>query len=97
MIPSPEEVLIKSGSIAKEFQTAHGIGWKKWKTGNDIDGLEVVYAKPKTLTRRPTHYCPGCGHGVVHKILMEIIEEMNIQEEQSALRRSDALSMRTII
>jgi 2-oxoglutarate ferredoxin oxidoreductase subunit beta len=46
-----------------------------------LDGLEVVYAKPKTLTDTPTHYCPGCGHGVVHKILMEVIEEMNIQEE----------------
>ena len=46
-----------------------------------IDGLEIVYAKPKTLTDTPTHYCPGCGHGVVHKILMEVLEEMNIQEE----------------
>jgi 2-oxoglutarate ferredoxin oxidoreductase subunit beta len=46
-----------------------------------LDGLEVVYAKPKTLTDTPTHYCPGCGHGVVHKILMEVLEEMNIQEE----------------
>ena len=27
------------------------------------------------------HYCPGCGHGVVHKILMEVIAEMGIQEE----------------
>ena len=47
----------------------------------NIDGLEVVYTKPKTLTDTPTHYCPGCGHGVVHKILMEVVEEMNIQEE----------------
>ena len=47
----------------------------------NIDGLEIVYAKPKTLTDTPTHYCPGCGHGVVHKILMEVIEEMHIQEE----------------
>ena len=51
------------------------------ETAAKIDGLEVVYAKPKTLTDTPTHYCPGCGHGVVHKILMEVIEEMNIQEE----------------
>ncbi len=51
------------------------------ETATNIDGLEVVYAKPKTLTDTPTHYCPGCGHGVVHKILMEVIEEMNIQEE----------------
>jgi 2-oxoglutarate ferredoxin oxidoreductase subunit beta len=51
------------------------------ETPSKIDGFEVVYAKPKTLTDTPTHYCPGCGHGVVHKILMEVLEEMNIQEE----------------
>jgi len=51
------------------------------ETASKIDGLEVVYAKPKTLTDTPTHYCPGCGHGVVHKILMEVVEELKIQEE----------------
>jgi 2-oxoglutarate/2-oxoacid ferredoxin oxidoreductase subunit beta len=51
------------------------------ETAVKIDGLEIVYAKPKTLTDTPTHYCPGCGHGVVHKILMEVVEEMKIQEE----------------
>jgi 2-oxoglutarate ferredoxin oxidoreductase subunit beta len=51
------------------------------ETASKFDGLEIVYAKPKTLTDTPTHYCPGCGHGVVHKILMEVLEEMNIQEE----------------
>ena len=51
------------------------------ETAAKIEGLEVVYTKPKTLTDTPTHYCPGCGHGVVHKILMEVIEEMGIQEE----------------
>ena len=51
------------------------------ETAANIVGLEIVYAKPKTLTDTPTHYCPGCGHGVVHKILMEVVEELNIQEE----------------
>jgi len=46
-----------------------------------IEGLEVVYSKPKTLTDKPTHYCPGCGHGVVHKILMEVVDDLKIQEE----------------
>jgi len=54
---------------------------EEMETAANIDGLEVVYAKPKTLTDTPTHYCPGFGHGVVHKILMEVVEEMNIQEE----------------
>lgn len=46
-----------------------------------VDGMEVVYKKPITLTDTKTHYCPGCGHGVVHKILMEVIDELGIQEE----------------
>jgi 2-oxoglutarate/2-oxoacid ferredoxin oxidoreductase subunit beta len=46
-----------------------------------IDGMEIVYEKPQTLTETAMHYCPGCGHGVVHKILMEVIEEMGIQEQ----------------
>ncbi|MBE2281818.1 MAG: 2-oxoglutarate oxidoreductase [Ignavibacteriaceae bacterium] len=36
---------------------------------------------PETLTGTPFHYCPGCGHGVVHKVLMEVIGELGIQEE----------------
>ena len=30
--------------------------------------LEAVWTKPETLTDTRMHYCPGCGHGVVHKI-----------------------------
>jgi 2-oxoglutarate ferredoxin oxidoreductase subunit beta len=45
------------------------------------DGMEVVYKKPQTLTDTPMHYCAGCGHGVVHKILMEVIDELGIQEQ----------------
>jgi 2-oxoglutarate ferredoxin oxidoreductase subunit beta len=45
------------------------------------EGMEVVYEKPQTLTETPMHYCPGCGHGVIHKLLMEVIHEMGIQDE----------------
>jgi len=51
------------------------------ETAPKIEGLEVVYTKPQTLTDTPMHYCPGCGHGVVHKILMEVVQELKIQEE----------------
>ncbi|MFV0268167.1 MAG: hypothetical protein ACK5HT_13660, partial [Draconibacterium sp.] len=40
----------------------------------------LVYQKTKLLTDTPMHYCPGCSHGVVHKILAELIDEMGIQE-----------------
>jgi 2-oxoglutarate ferredoxin oxidoreductase subunit beta len=45
------------------------------------NGMEVVWEKPKTLTETRMHYCPGCGHGVVHKILMETINELGIQDK----------------
>jgi 2-oxoglutarate ferredoxin oxidoreductase subunit beta len=39
----------------------------------------IVYEAPnKALYDTPMHYCPGCGHGVVHRLLAEIIEEMGI-------------------
>ncbi len=41
----------------------------------------LVYAKSKVMTENVMHYCPGCSHGVVHKILAEVIEEMGIQEQ----------------
>lgn len=41
----------------------------------------LVYTKTKLLNDKPLSYCPGCGHGVVHRILMEVIEEMGIQSE----------------
>lgn len=46
-----------------------------------IDSMECVYNKPETLTDQPMHYCPGCGHGVVHRVLMEVVEEMGISEK----------------
>jgi 2-oxoglutarate/2-oxoacid ferredoxin oxidoreductase subunit beta len=45
-----------------------------------IEDLECVYKKPSTLTDTPLHYCPGCGHSIVHKLIMEVIAEMGIQE-----------------
>ena len=46
-----------------------------------IEEMECVYKKPHTLTDEYMHYCPGCGHAVAHKILMEVVDEMGIQED----------------
>jgi 2-oxoglutarate ferredoxin oxidoreductase subunit beta len=46
-----------------------------------MEGMEIVYQKPETLTDTPFHYCPGCGHGVVHRLLMEVIQEMGITDK----------------
>jgi len=41
----------------------------------------LVYKKSKILTDKVMSYCPGCSHGVVHKLIAEVIEEKNIQEK----------------
>ncbi len=40
-----------------------------------------VYARPELLTDNVTHYCPGCSHGVVHKIIAELLAEMNVADK----------------
>lgn len=48
---------------------------------NDITKPENrVYKKPALLNDTHMHYCPGCSHGVVHKIVAELIEEMGLQD-----------------
>ncbi len=39
----------------------------------------LVYKKTSLLTDKPLSYCPGCGHGVVHRMLMEVVEELDLQ------------------
>ena len=41
----------------------------------------LVYQKPRLLNDNPMHYCPGCSHGVVHKLIAEVIEEMGMEEK----------------
>ena len=40
-----------------------------------------VYTKPASLRDVKTHYCAGCGHGIVHKLIAEILDELNLREE----------------
>ncbi|MBK9731587.1 MAG: 2-oxoglutarate oxidoreductase [Chitinophagaceae bacterium] len=42
---------------------------------------EMVYHRPATLLDVNMHYCPGCAHSLVHKLIMEVVEEMGIQEK----------------
>ncbi|MGM0609108.1 MAG: thiamine pyrophosphate-dependent enzyme [Candidatus Muiribacteriota bacterium] len=43
--------------------------------------MSVVYEKPKSLNDKHFHYCPGCGHGVIHKLIGEVIDELDIQKK----------------
>lgn len=38
------------------------------------------YRRPASLTKVPMHYCPGCGHSTVHKLLAEVLDELEIRE-----------------
>ncbi len=41
--------------------------------------MAVVYQKSKMLTDAPLHYCPGCTHGIIHKLVAEVIEELGAE------------------
>ncbi len=45
------------------------------------EGYELIYERPKTLTNTRMHYCPGCFHSTVHKLLMEVVAEKDIQDK----------------
>jgi 2-oxoglutarate ferredoxin oxidoreductase subunit beta len=39
----------------------------------------IVFEKPKAMTDNPKHYCPGCMHGVVHRVVAEVLDELEIE------------------
>ena len=45
----------------------------------------IVYRKPELLNDVPMHYCPGCSHGVVHKLVSEVIAEMGMTDKTIAI------------
>ena len=42
--------------------------------------MAIVFDKPHALTDAPMHYCPGCTHGIVHKLVAEALEELGLLE-----------------
>jgi 2-oxoglutarate ferredoxin oxidoreductase subunit beta len=42
--------------------------------------VEKIFTRPKSLYDVVTHYCPGCGHGIVHRLIAEIVDELGIRE-----------------
>jgi 2-oxoglutarate ferredoxin oxidoreductase subunit beta len=38
----------------------------------------LVYGHPSLLAEKPTHYCPGCGHGIIHRLIAELLEELEL-------------------
>jgi len=43
--------------------------------------LSIVFERPKSLSDVPTHYCPGCAHGIIHRLVAETLDELGIAGE----------------
>lgn len=43
--------------------------------------MEKIFTRPKSLKPAVFHYCPGCGHSIIHRLICEVIDELNIQEK----------------
>ncbi len=41
--------------------------------------MQKVFTRPQALKDCPTHYCPGCGHGIAHRLIAETIDELGIR------------------
>ncbi|GAG59273.1 unnamed protein product [marine sediment metagenome] len=43
--------------------------------------MTLIYKRPEIITDEPFTYCPGCSHGIIHRLVAESIEELGIQEK----------------
>ena len=43
--------------------------------------MKLVYQRPESFSDTTTHYCPGCTHGVAHRLVAEVIDEMGLREK----------------
>jgi 2-oxoglutarate ferredoxin oxidoreductase subunit beta len=43
--------------------------------------MAVVFKRPKSLVNIPLHYCPGCTHGIIHRLVAEALDELHIEGE----------------
>ena len=55
----------------------------------EIKQENLVFGKPKLITDNVMHYCPGCSHGTVHKLVAEVIEEMGLEGNTIAVSPVD--------
>jgi 2-oxoglutarate ferredoxin oxidoreductase subunit beta len=47
--------------------------------------MDKVFSHPRSLRNISTHYCPGCGHGIAHRLVAEIVDELTIRERTIAI------------
>jgi 2-oxoglutarate ferredoxin oxidoreductase subunit beta len=44
-----------------------------------VRAVETVFERTPTFKDCPTHYCPGCGHGIAHRLIAETVDELDIR------------------
>lgn len=42
--------------------------------------MKKIYSRPKSLKKVPFHYCPGCGHSIIHRLIAEVIDELKLHD-----------------
>ncbi len=51
------------------------------KNYNLVSPENLVYTRTSLMTDKPLSFCPGCGHGTVHRMIMDVVDEMGIQAD----------------
>ena len=63
-----------------------GLGHANPKTRQPVNPqTEVLFSRPKSLRDIENHYCAGCGHGIAHRLVCEVIDEFGIRERVIAV------------
>ena len=47
--------------------------------------MKKIFTKPASMTDAATHYCPGCGHGILHRLVCEVIDELGAADKTIAV------------
>ncbi len=45
------------------------------------DNMQIVFTRPQSLEYIVTHYCPGCTHGTIHRLVAEVLDELGVREK----------------
>ncbi|MEG2584657.1 MAG: thiamine pyrophosphate-dependent enzyme, partial [Oscillospiraceae bacterium] len=43
--------------------------------------MQTVFERPKSLLDVTTHYCPGCTHGIIHRLVAEVLDELDLAKD----------------
>lgn len=76
MVPLPEEVLAE----IKSWRDRSGRQARIEEEPMMTEGEDLVFSRPESLSNVVTHYCPGCIHGITHRLIADAMDELGIRE-----------------